>query len=222
MAVEARDPSSTVTVPLAGTATVTIATNATAELGRPGALTVVSVSAGNDGTLTDITDECEVTQFVELAAVDQTEDISTAVTSAPTWNEGGGPSDEDVYDITVTSSSLFAVNDYIRAQGVAKPHVYRVLEIPDMSTLRVLVRDEDGMDLEDGSVVEKVIPTGVYEATVQVPVDLVVDAENLTGSVRIEAFASASGDGSKFASNASIVWTRTFNVDMGAVNVQMR
>lgn len=221
MAVLPREPTGDATVPTSGTVAFQFATNDTGEFGRTNSIRVEVVFGGSSASAADITSDCQVHDFVELAAADLNDPVQTSVTGAPVFTADSGPADEDAWVVPVTTSTHFNVGDYLRVRGVYRSRVFKVLAKPSMSSVQIL-GGSDAVDFTDGDEIERVIPSGVYEAVVDVPTSALLDIARPRGFIRVEAQVYEGSAGTGFAAATSVAWTRSLNIDQGSVDVQVR
>ena len=98
--------------------------------GKAGAFEMDESQITVDGSRTDLS--WTMPEMIELAKALDTP-VEASMTADPVYSAGGGPSGENIYVLTVDSTSGFAVGQY--ARGKDKPygegHVHEVLAVPD-------------------------------------------------------------------------------------------
>lgn len=127
---------------------------------------------------------------------------SVTVDGTPAFSSGGGPSGEDVYNVTVVSVGEVDVGDYVKARGKGSAKTFKVLYAVG-TTLRLHAWN-DSLDIDDGDVLDIVNPTGVYACVVPLSVDDFLDADTPVGELTLTAVAVTAGQGPKFSSAFTI------------------
>lgn len=199
-------------------AEVVIATSAV-ESGKVGALSITEAFLSIAGVSESLMSETLV-DFVELATP-VVSGASATVSGTPTYSAGGGPSSENIYVVTVSSSTGFVVGDYVRGadQPDGQGGVYKILAIPDASTLHLHCGSGD-MDIVSGDTVEEVNPTGMYRGAIEFDVDDYLDIASPGGRLSLVVTARSTGDDPAFAAAAYIGFTRTVMLDVSAFKIE--
>jgi|6_EtaG_2_1085325.scaffolds.fasta_scaffold00031_99 hypothetical protein len=183
------------------------------QYGHAGAFDLAHALLTVSGTTDDlIADAVAVSEFVESGAPVAT--TAAAVSSTPAFSAGGGPNSEDVYDITVDDSGVFSVGQFVRAvdKDAGEGLIHEILELPDGTS--ILVHAISGkIDIVDGDILERVIPTGVYTGYIDIPISDYLSFTNSTGTLIMVGEPVITGDGPVFSTDFKVTWIRELRVD---------
>ena len=107
------------------------------------------------------------------------------------------------------------MGQFLRARGkqLGQGHIHEVLAVPSGVLIHVH-STETAFDIVDGDTVERVEPTGVYSASVSLPVDTYLSTSNVTGTLQVVASTVVSGNGPKFLSEIDCAWVKTVELDL--------
>ena len=192
-----------------------------AQTGRAGAFAlqeaVLTVGSGSPVDMTGLaTNPWTTPAMPERAYPQPTSPASATVTGTPVFASGAGPGGEDVYDIPVASSAGWSVNDFTRAadQPEGEGQVYKVLQVPDGTTLRVHCKS-GGMDIVSGDTLEEVIPLGVYVGFFDLVIDDYLNAGNTQAQLVLSMMlVNDGGNDPEFDSESVVTWTFSLTLDV--------
>lgn len=161
MACEGEEAMARTTVRPGQTTTLTIEA-AIGEAGKHGALTITTCELRrSDGSVLDLTPASIILREQGTGGGG-----TGTVGSPPSFSAGGGPAGEDVYSVALGTgeASDISVGNYIRSTTANLGGVYKVLA-KSSDTLKLHAGTGE-MDIANGHAVEKVTPTGLYVADI--------------------------------------------------------
>ena len=181
--------------------------------GKAGSLTLkAAMMVGSDLSTVSLTGA----QVYEVAL--PSGEGNATVDDVPTFAANGGPSGEDVYEVSVASVGAISVGMYVKPRKTFG-RTYRVLHTATgMIKLHAWV---DGFDIEDGDVLDIVVPTGTYSIDFDIDPDTYLSADAQSAQLTITAVSVTAGSGPAHGSAFRVAWNLTVKLSTAAQAVSV-